>query len=171
MEEKLKVFVYSHVNFDLFCRGKDYNDENVDDVKDTAFISIIGTDDCLKYYNELDTTHHWFSREHDNVINLKFDDVEEDLDYKGYHFKTINEKQAEDLYKFIEKNLGKNFYIHCKAGKSRSQAVFSYIQSMYPNLYKDCVYNIQNPCLTPNQSVVRALKHQFYNEHGLFETE
>ena len=52
---------------------------NLNEVKDDkAFISIIGTEECRKYYLEEDT-NHWFSNcTEDNVLNLEFDDVNEE---------------------------------------------------------------------------------------------
>ena len=69
-------------------------DDNIENIKDTAYISIICTEECRKYYLE-DDTAHWFVKEHPNVLNLDFDDIVEDRMYKGHLFKAMSEEQAE----------------------------------------------------------------------------
>lgn len=54
-----------------------------------------------------------------DFINLKFWDVEEDF---ASYFK-IKDEQAKELLKFILKNRGESFFIHCSAGMSRSAGV------------------------------------------------
>lgn len=100
------------------CIGLAYISYNVNEVKDDkAFISIIGTEECRKYYLEEDT-NHWFNNcTEDNVLNLEFDDVNEDIViWKGHTFYGITDEQAEQIVDFIEKHKGKDFYIHCRAG-------------------------------------------------------
>lgn len=47
---KGKIVVLSHYLFDEKMREWGLNNQNVDNLKDTAFISIIGTKECLEYY-------------------------------------------------------------------------------------------------------------------------
>lgn len=59
----------------------------------------------------------------DNVLNLDFDDIENGA-YGGVAFEA---EMAMQVVEFILKNADKNFYVHCAAGQSRSQAVVKFI--------------------------------------------
>jgi predicted protein tyrosine phosphatase len=128
-----------------------------------AYISIEATEECRKYY--LEEEKEDFDNEHilnssDNVLNLEFDDITSDHIYKGHLFKAISEKQAEEIVEFIERNLGKMFIVHCKAGRSRSQAVGRFIVDFYD-------YDEEEPLLsTPNITVLGELKRAYYKIHG-----
>ena len=159
------VLVYSHHDFDKLCESLDMNDSTIHMFNDLAFISIIGTPEVLSKYLHEENTKHLFNTDHDNVLNLDFDDVEKDQTVCGIQAKAITEKQAEKCVEFIENNLGKTFIIHCRAGKSRSQAVSAFITQMYDE-YKDCPGNPDNPCLTPNMGVLSALKRILYKRLG-----
>ena len=98
-----KVIVLSHYLFDRKMMELGLNDENVDK-SNMAFISIIGTPECLNYYLDEGDTKHYFI-DQDNVLNLEFDDIGDDVMYNGHHFKTINMNQAEQVVDFIEKEL------------------------------------------------------------------
>jgi hypothetical protein len=79
---KGKIVVLSHYLFDEKMREWGLNNQNVDNLKDTAFISIIGTRECLEYYLDESKTKHFFMNNHENVLNLDFDDISTDVDYK-----------------------------------------------------------------------------------------
>ena len=134
MEDKL-IKVLPQGVFDQEMEDRMLDDTNVECVTDEAFISIIGTEECLVHYLDEPYTEHWFKVDHPNVLNLEFDDVDHDIEYKGHVFKGISEEQAERTVAFIEANLGKNFTIHCRAGKSRSQAVGKFIFSQYKEYF------------------------------------
>lgn len=130
-----------------------------------AYISISATPECAEFWlNDKSESSHYLSSGED-VLNLEFDDLAEDKIYKGHTFKTITQKQAEELFMFIEDHLHMNILVHCKAGKSRSQGVFRYIMDMYSDYYEECEENKQNPCLSPNMEVVRKLKRAYYEKH------
>ena len=168
---ELKVLVYSHCEFDQLCYVNKWDDDNVEDLNSKAFISIIGTNECQKYYLE-EEEYHWFKQNHNNVLNLEFDDIEEDINYNGHIFKSMNEKDAEKIVNFIENNIGKTFYIHCRAGRSRSQAIFKYIVTMYYKIYdEETCGRKDNPCFSPNMHVLRLLKRAYYNKYGIFIEE
>ena len=160
-----RISVFSHNDFDekMYRLGIDSN--NVNKELDKAFISIICTPECQKYYLE-ENELHWFKNNTHNVLNLEFDDINDDsIEWKGHTFYGITEEQSKQLVEFIEKNKGKNFYIHCKAGKSRSQGICRYILDIYGKKYGydeklSCRKN--NPCLTPNIRVVTMLKREYY---------
>lgn len=123
--------------FDDEMRDRGLVDSNVEEVKDEAFISIIGTKECNENYLEEPDTKHWFESDHANVLNLEFDDVEEDTLYRGCMFRAITNEQAEKLVRFIDANKGKNFTIHCRAGISRSQAVGCFIYDTGKEYYSE----------------------------------
>ena len=173
----MKIKVLSHENFDAICYKHGLDDDTLDEMVSQenylyAFISIIGTPECRKYYLE-DETSHWFKREHLNVLNLEFDDVTEDLNWKGHLFKAMTEKQADQCIEFLEKNKGKIFYIHCKAGISRSGAFGRFIFDFYnqDKVYKEEEFEKDNSHIRPNNHVLRLLKRAFYKKHGLFVDE
>ena len=77
------------------------------------------------------------------------------------------------IYNRKEKHKGKDFYIHCRAGKSRSIAVATYILDMYGEEYG---YNEKescrkdNPCKTPNINVLTKLKRTYYKKFNIYES-
>ncbi len=163
------IHVFSQNDFEKKLRDLGLNNSNVNE-SDCAFIQIIGTPECRQYYLNDDRRHYFVNCDSPNVLNLEFDDIDGDsITWKGHIFKGINEEQAKQCVEFIEKNKGKNFFISCRAGKSRSQGVCRYILDMYGNEYgydetKSC--RKDNPCLTPNIRVVTMLKREFYKLNG-----
>lgn len=107
----------------------------------------------------------------DNVLNLNFDDIDPthlDLDDNIETYTYIqkhNGKEttiefftmdmAKKAVEFIENNKDKNFYIHCSAGVSRSQAFVKYIKNMYTET--EWITNPNNPCIHPNGFVFQKL--------------
>lgn len=152
-----KVLVYSIGLFNKLMQDNNLNDDNVENLKNSAFISICG-----------DGEKHHFKNDHVNVLNLDFEDVSNDLyDNNGKLVaRVISDEQAEKSVKFINQNMGKDFYIHCSAGISRSQAFFRFITMYYANMYdeKTCGRK-ENPCEFPNVEVLSKLKKA---EHKLF---
>lgn len=134
------IKVYSHIDFNNVMKSKGIDDSNVENEKDSIFISITSRDSKIG---------HWFKENHKNVINLDFDDASDDSE----GLKTISDKQAESLMFFIDNNLSANVndtdvYIHCLAGMSRSRAVAEYIKRHYDVGYnkreRDLYYNYLN---------------------------
>lgn len=155
-----KVYCFSHQDFDKYCQDNGWSDDALP--KDKCFISICGSPECQKYYLE-ETECHWFKKDSEQVINLDFDDISvESFDWKGHTFHGITEEQAKHLVDFILKNKGSDFYIHCRAGVSRSQGVTRFILDIFPEEYE--VGNLKNPCLTPNYYVLSTLKKIFYEK-------
>ena len=153
MESK-ELLCFSHFWFDEFCKKKGYDDSNVPN--NIAFISITGTKECQDYYLE-EKEEHWFKESHPNVLNVEFDDLPCDFyDWKGHRFFGLSMEQAKDIVDFIERNLGKNFWIHCRAGQSRSQGIVRFILDCYPDY--EWITSKDNPCDTPNIDVVAKLK-------------
>ena len=135
------VKVVSHDLFDAICEDKGWNDNNIP--KDIAFISIIGSEHGRKVFNG-NEKEHWFKEKHNNVLNVDFDDVETEFEYNGGKILPISEEQSKEVFNFIEKNKGKDFLIHCKAGISRSAAVGRFIVEMYEGYNTDGDYRFAN---------------------------
>ena len=85
----------------------------------------------------------------------------------------MTEKQADQCIEFLEKNKGKIFYIHCKAGISRSGAFGRFIFDFYnqDKVYKEEEFEKDNSHIRPNSHVLRLLKRAFYKKHELFVDE
>lgn len=161
MKEKKNLWCFGHIDFDRECMTHGWNDSCVP--PDIAFISIVGTTECQKYYLE-EVEEHYYKLPHQNVCNLEFDDIgETEIEWKGHIFRGMSDEQTHTLYKFIKSNLGKDFWIHCRAGASRSQGVVRFILDTYGDLY-DWQTLKSNPCLTPNYFVTGKLKRLAYED-------
>ena len=165
----MTIEVLSQFHFDERMKEMDLNDNNVEDTN-MAFISIIGTPECLTYYLDEGETKHYF-KDHPNVLNLDFDDISTDVIYNGHHFKTMTMEQAEKTVDFIEKMLDKGVDViegHCKVGYSRSRAIFEFIyrRCMEKNIEVD--YSDRNDYTTMlNYGVLRRLEHAYNKKHKL----
>lgn len=159
-----KCWVYNNFDFNFLMAQNNWNDNNIPD--NCAFISICEPN----YQDEKLGLYHWFSKNRDNIINLDFYDIDSYKLSENESIKGLSDKQAEELYQFIENNLGKDFYIHCAAGMSRSQGVAKYITDTYFDIYPKESLRIENPCEFPNLHVVSLLKHIYFNKHLQIET-
>lgn len=167
----MKIEVLSHYLFDEDMIKMGLNDDNVEN-SDMAFISIIGTPECLKYYLDEKDTKHYF-KDHPNVLNLEFDDIGEDVMYNGHHFKTMRMEQVEKAVDFIEKMIEKGvneIICHCRAGMSRSRAFGEFIYRYCKEHDIDVEYDERNQYATRvNQGILRRLNHAYWKKHGLEE--
>lgn len=160
------IEVLSHSKFEDKMKEMHLDDSNVESLKDSAFISIIGTKECLEKYLHEASTRHFFKSNHDNVINLDFDDVDCDGMHEDVQFKCISKEQALALVNFIDRIAAqnrKNVYIHCRAGISRSRAVAEYIARHYSIQYdgserKLSYYRLNNGVLRRLEMARRSLK-------------
>ena len=147
--------------FDEQCEEMKLNDDNIENITDIAFISIIGTPECLKYYLDESGTKHWFNKNHDNVLNLDFDDISVDeIEWEGHIFKGMSMEQAQQLFDFIENNIDKSFKIHCRAGFSRSQGVGAFINDFYKGQFES-----DTLLPHPNKDVYRKLSRCYYKKY------
>ena len=165
----MRIKVLSHYLFDENMRSMDLTDDNVENTN-MAFISIIGTPECLNYYLDEGETKHYF-KDHPNVLNLDFDDISCDVMYNGHHFKTMTMEQAERTIDFIEKMVKDNvelIEIHCRAGYSRSRAVAEFIYRYCKEHDIDVEYSDRNDYTTMlNQGVLRRLNHAYWKKHNI----
>lgn len=128
------ITVLSHLKFDKLMQDNKWVDCNVDNLKDSAFISICCKPEIKKNYLEdykHETDEHWFKKSHKNVLNIEFDDIFEDItETKFGKAFGITIDQAKEITNFISENYNngvKNWYLHCRAGRSRSAATGIYL--------------------------------------------
>ena len=174
MEEKKiapRIAVQSHKMFDLFCLSRKLDDSNVEEDRNSAFISIIGTPACLTEYLDEPYTKHWLSENHENVLNLDFDDISQDeYEWKGNTFYGMSMQQASDTVDFVERMIAdgnRDFYIHCRAGISRSAAVGAWLRDFYPDYFFG-EYLLRHGY---NHDVYAKLSRAYYLKHGIFKEE
>ena len=129
-----KINVLKHTDFDETMLLSGWNDSNVETLKDTAFISICCQPEIKKNYLEDfkgEVDEHWFGQNLRNVLNVEFDDIEEEFTDTQYgRALGITDKTALEIKNFIDtmyKSGVKNWYIHCRSGRSRSVAVGIYL--------------------------------------------
>lgn len=165
----MKITVLSHYLFDKLMKEFKLNDENVES-QDMAFISIIGAPECLEYYLDEGETKHYFG-DHPNVLNLEFDDIEDDVMYNGHHFKTMRMGQAEKAVDFMEDITNrdvKEVYIHCRAGMSRSRAFGEFLYRYCKEHEIEINYIDRDDYTTVlNHGVLRRLNHAYWKKHNL----
>ena len=151
-EEKVKIYVMPKVKFHDMINRNGIDDNNVDEFIHIAFICIDDTSGDY-YANPL------FKMNHHNVLNLKFDDVEEDLQVSPTNkemTKAFTKNQAEKIVNFLESNTNINtLIVHCAAGISRSGAVGQFALD-YLHGDKDN-FKLNNPHIWPNARVSRLL--------------
>lgn len=151
------VKVYSKTDFELVMDANWLSDENVEE-SSNAFISITG---------HIDQENHWFEGNHLNVLNLRFDDINQDelkipIIGEGESIaKGISKEQARDIVDFVLDNKDKDFHVHCHAGISRSGAVGSFIAQILHHDTRE--FFAQHPHIHPQQRVLRMLKEEARN--------
>jgi predicted protein tyrosine phosphatase len=153
----MRVHVLSKLEFDKIMEQHSITDKNVEKFDSIMFISIIDTQ-CRR--------DPWFKENHENVMNLRFDDVEHDGEASPTQedsTRAFSEAQAAELYEFIKRNREKETCIvHCHAGISRSAGcglfVNDYTKGDIERFKRD------NPQISPNQRVFRMLKNEWFND-------
>lgn len=150
----MRVHVMSKKSFDDLMRSNGIDNDNVEDQKDTFFVSINNTSSESTYFTDKA-----------NVKVMFFDDTETDLDVpiigtgKTEHKKAFTPDQARDLFRFIESHADKaTCIVHCAAGISRSGAVGTFISD-----FNGCdwfEFKRTNPQVQPNGLVLRLLKNE-----------
>lgn len=126
--------------------------------KGTCVISIIGTPSVLRDYLEEPETKHFFPTGTPRVLNLEFDDITTDrFTRNGITAVGISNEQASEIVHFLEWAISKKLgiIVHCRAGRSRSQAIVRYVKSRWPGKWKT---NPLNPDDTPNYYVLGKLR-------------
>lgn len=166
----MKVYCYSKFAFVNEMKRLDWNDITLP--KNVAIISICCTEPVKEHWKsegyEGTEDEHYF-RDAENVFNVDFDDIDTATRDCGDFVATcITDEQAEKLVKFIAEHSNCDFYIHCNAGKSRSQAVVRFIAEWLGQT-RDIETRAENPCLYPNIFVLNALRHAIGNSFNKLE--
>ena len=160
MKPKKKVICLSRVNLKNLIAKENWSSPP----ENCAVIQICCTKICQKFV--LKSKEDFFFTPNDNVLNLTFDDIGSRFKLDGFKlYQGLSNQQARKIVKFIDKNKDKDFYISCRAGKSRSQGIVRFILDIFRNAF-DCITNPDNPCLTPN-SYVSSLLFRAYRKLGL----
>lgn len=164
-----KLNCYSINDFNILMKTSKFHKNGGNVPKDIAIISI-----CEPKENRWDSyPKRHFIKNTDNILLIDFDDVDPDDKFWEYSYRTvpdnniiysgtilypISDKQAEEIVKFIVKNIGKSFFIHCYAGISRSKAVVKFIIDNFKE-YSDYNYMLENSY--PNQYVLKKLNEAY----------
>ncbi len=132
-----KIIVLSRWKFEQFVKSLTPNQ-----LSQTAFISI------------RDIEHPTILDSATNVLNLSFDDAEEQIQDK---FTLFDEQMSDEIVNFVHNNEDKNlFVVHCLMGISRSGAVGE-VLSEYFNIPYD-KFKRDSPQVIPNVLVKKILK-------------
>lgn len=114
----MKILIVSHKEFEYIMTKNNLDDYNITDKK-LSVISIVETFDG--------GLHHWFKEDHDNVLNLDFDDIEDkEMVLATYTAKGFSFDQGKKVISFLEGidvDDCEILLIHCAAGISRSGAI------------------------------------------------
>lgn len=152
----MKTICLSRPDFEKLCIENNWRESIPENIR---IISIGETSECSDYYNRYEP-HFLDSSE--KVLNVDFDDIpSETFEYSGIVFKGITPELSERIVKFIRDSQDCDFYIHCRAGKSRSQAVTRFILDTFPETHPEYEINHSNPPMTPNMFVLASLKKAY----------
>lgn len=154
----MRVHILSKMEFDSLMKQNGITDSNVEKFDSIMFISIIDTENRAGPY---------FKEDHENVINLRFDDVEHDGEASPTQeesTKAFSEEQAKDLYEFIKKHREvETCIVHCMAGISRSGAVGTFVNGFCQGDWDR--FKRDNAYISPNGRVSRMLNAAKYNDY------
>lgn len=166
-QKQLRVFIYSKSMFDAIMRNLEITNDNVTMHNDYIFICINDT---------TGTTQVPYFEPNTNVLNLYFDDVDEDIT-KTYTdgtpprtAKAFTYEQAVSILNFVKKhNTAKQCLVYCTAGVSRSGAVGKFI-----NWYTQGdaeLFAKDNPNISPSHHVYTMLqKAVLIQDYQIIET-
>ena len=186
--EELKLYCYSIEGFKKAMENLGYgrDDEKLLEKDNIAVISICCTDTVNLPEHVYWEEEHYFNNKTNspNILNIEFDDIDpntwhdkdinpfdidnakpEDFVYRrnGMVNYALDFEKGTQIIEFINNNKGKDFYIHCSAGVSRSQGIVRYILDIYGDEYN---YKIRedNPPDLPNYHVLQVLKRCWYKK-------
>ena len=169
IKEKFTVHVMSIKEFARAMEAGKLNDNNIEEVKDIAIISITcGDNSNDMFLSGLHGTNdeHYFKENHANVLNIEFFDIDEEVEVNGKLYVPFTTEQANRLIDFIEVNQNKNYIIHCHAGISRSGAVAQFITDFYGWADKSTFRFQYGKRIVPNTEVSKKLKEEWYRRHS-----
>lgn len=186
--DERKLYCYSHRDFNAAMIGLGATREHP--VPNISTISIVSKydDDNEHFFSDsvstnlnldfcdtsIDWWHTYSSAIYDKLydeycVNGK-DDMNPDHDKFAHSdgdnvYYSLNYEQADKIVGFIEEAVsrGDSIYVHCSAGKSRSQAIVRYIKDVYSSIH--WITRKENPCIYPNWHVVCMLIRMYYNKY------
>ena len=159
IKEKFTVHVMAISEFEEIMKKSNFTDENIEEVEGLAIISITLRDE------------HYFKKNHANVLNIEFYDIEEDVEINGCLYVPFSVEQAKKLIDFIELNQKKNFIIHCHAGISLSGAVAQFITDFYGWADKSTFRFQYGKKIVPNTVVTKKLKEEWFRRHSKLDIQ
>lgn len=148
------VRVLSQYVFNSTLEFVGISDDNVEDYKSSAFISIIGTNPGEKSY---------FNKDHRNVMRLVFDDASPgEISPDGREMIVFDSTHAQSIKNFLNQNSSvKELFVHCSAGYSRSGAVGLFANDIHGE--EDYfTFMKSNGQIKPNPHITSILNEQFY---------
>jgi hypothetical protein len=153
-----KLWCLSFENFKELALSNGYDKKIPDNVAIISIVNTIITEDEIYHICE-----------GDNVLNLDFDDIDplafgfpeniETYVQDGINIHFFTDKMADKAVEFILKHKDKDFYIHCAAGISRSQAFIKFIKNVFDEISWET--NPNNPCQHPNGFVFQKLMNSY----------
>ena len=155
--ERIWVKVLSKPEFNELMANYKVNDNNIENLKNLALISI---NDTHGQWSE-----SWFDVDHSNVLRLWFDDIENDLQTSPtnpYRCSAFSPEQAKQVFDFINENYEKDFIVHCSAGISRSGAIGAFITDYFG--WDRVKFEKNNPYVHPNARVSRMLNNKVWKD-------
>ena len=153
------VTVVPKLNFDRHLKEKGVTDDNIHERSDLFIISINDTRGTPEV--------PYFKYQHQNVLTIFFDDVEQDIEDKGEYGKieAFSYGQARQILHFVQANAHrKKCLVHCAAGISRSGAVGTFINDYFGADYNE--FKKRNPYIYPNGHVLAMLNRVARIEEG-----
>lgn len=184
---KKNILCYSQYDFERIMKKNNWIDKLPNNIgvisicypnEDHWFKNDCHNSDNKNIFNlDIDDTYPYWFGEHESECydkalelfnnnkikrsNAYFNYLEQDREFCDmYH--VIDYEEANDLMKWIDNAIQEydTIYIHCGAGKSRSQGVTRYIVDIYSGEY-DIKLNPNNPNNTYNPHVLIMLKRMY----------
>jgi predicted protein tyrosine phosphatase len=124
----IEIDVYSKTEFEATA----FTDNNIDNLSNNFFI-------CINATGHVHSSPH-FVKEHDNVLNCYFDDVEHDqvkfdtVFNIEFNARACTLEQAAEIKNFVDAVPDESkLHIYCSKGKSRSPAVAKFVEEYKNN--------------------------------------
>lgn len=147
------------MKFDEILGRIGINNENVGELKNQAFISILNSDAENSSY---------FDHDRENVIRLVFDDsTDQEMERRAKQglpdLTLFTREQAKQIIDFSDKNRNVDtMWVHCSAGRSRSGAVGTFINDIFgKETFPEFLQS--NPTVSPNYFVLALLRRVYNN--------
>ena len=150
MDTQKAVLVFSLRNLKRTLDYLNIDDDNVETMLDAPIPAYLI---CVS--NSMDKDTKIFERNHENVLNLTFDDST----FNQKDVVLFTREQADEILRFVEplkKLKSYNLTVQCEAGMSRSGAIGEVLNDYLGLDYKEFKY--MNPQVMPNSLVRSILK-------------